>query len=295
MPDPAPAPVAGSAPAPAIGSPPAVAAPVAGDPWYSGIDRDLVGHWQNRGLDLSDPVKLVAEVGKAHREAERHIGVPPNRLVRLPERPDDAAGWKAVWERLGAPKDAKEYDFSGIKYGDEELEPSFVESLRSTFARTNLPKEAATEVTKAVVKYLADADSQEQTAMSARVTEEKAALERNWGPNFHENMRLADEATRRLGLTAADVNAIGEKMGVAKLAEVLRRIGAGTTEATFTEGGRMNGNPTSVEAAISRMNDLKIDLAKKPAANWTAAERQEFKQLNERITGISEAAELARL
>lgn len=292
MPESAPAPISGSAPAPATGSPPAVAAPAAGEPWYSGIDRDLVGHWQNRGLDLSDPVKLVAEVGKAHREAERHIGVPPNRLVRLPERPDDAQGWKAVWERLGAPKDAKEYDFSGIKYGDEDLEPSFVESLRSTFARTNLPKEAATEVTKAVVKYLTDADSQEQTAQATRLTEEMAALERNWGPNFHENMRLADEATRRLGLTKDDCNAIGEKMGAAKLAEVLRRIGAGTQEAIFKDGGGMNGNPASVESAIARKNDLKETNKTRPL---TPAEHKEMNILNQRITGINEAAELAKL
>ena len=47
-----------------------------------------------------------------YREAEKLIGAPASQLLRLPADPSkDMDGMKAVWQRLGAPSDAKEYDF----------------------------------------------------------------------------------------------------------------------------------------------------------------------------------------
>ena len=81
-------------------------------PWHQGVDADLVGAWQNKGYDLTDPAKVAVETGKAWREAEKMIGVPRDQLVRLPHNTNDPAAWRPVWERLGAPKEAKDYDFA---------------------------------------------------------------------------------------------------------------------------------------------------------------------------------------
>lgn len=48
-----------------------------GQTWYqtAGVDAETVGHWQNKGWDVTDPTKTVLAATKAHREAERLIGM----------------------------------------------------------------------------------------------------------------------------------------------------------------------------------------------------------------------------
>src|SRR5690349_18812738 len=69
-------------------------------PWYKGVDQETVGFWQNKGLELDDPAKFATKLTEQYRAAERHIGVPPDRIIRLPEKNDDVQGWNGVWQRL---------------------------------------------------------------------------------------------------------------------------------------------------------------------------------------------------
>ena len=80
--------------------------PAAGGSWYSGkVDQETVGHWQNRGWDVSDPVKVSTAATKAWRDAEAAAqalhGVPAERLLRLPQ-PGDEAATRAFHQRPGS-------------------------------------------------------------------------------------------------------------------------------------------------------------------------------------------------
>src|SRR5712664_2581436 len=99
----------------------AAAAAAASKPWYqgvAGVDQEMVGHWQNAGWANKTPQELVVELTKSWKAAEKHVGVPADQIVRLPKDPKDELGWKQVWQRLGAPKEAKEYDFTPVKFAD---------------------------------------------------------------------------------------------------------------------------------------------------------------------------------
>jgi hypothetical protein len=266
-------------------------------PWHQGVDADLLGAWQNKGYDLTDPAKVAVETGKAWREAERMVGVPKEQLLRLPANAQDAAAWRGVYERLGAPKEAKDYDFTSVKYnGTQDLEPSFVDALRSAFHTRGVSKDAATDITKAVVNFLNSEDTREATEAAARKTAQLAALDAKWGTQKDANYLTALNGARRLGLSKEQMQGIEAAIGYDVAAELFRKIGAGTNEDTFVDGGAKTGQPATSEAAQARLNDLKSDPDwMKRYLSGSEKEKREFKSLIEQITGISEAQELARL
>jgi hypothetical protein len=251
-------------------------------PWHTGIEADTIGWWQNKGYDVADPKALAGKITEQYRALEKFHGAPADRLVRLPERPDDEAGWKAVWQRLGAPKEAKEYDFAGVKFTDgTELEASFTDTMRATFAKAHVPKETATEVTKAVVKYLESADTEEAAVRAAALATEKATLTKNWGNKFEFNKLTAMQGAQRLGVTEEEVGKLESVVGYSKVMEMFRRIGAATSEDTFVEGrGGPSNNVATVEGAKAKLAELMDDQdwGKRLLKNDTAAVR-EFENL----------------
>jgi hypothetical protein len=262
-------------------------------PWYDGhLDAELIGHAQNKQWDVSDPVKAAAAAIKAHREAERFVGVPANRLIKLPEKDDDTAGWNGVYQRLGVPADAKDYDFSGVKFSDgTELDAAFTDKMRSALAAARVPKDRAPTVTKAVVEYLEEADKAESTERTAKIDAEKAELKKNWGPNYDLNKLRAMEGAKRLGITAEAITALEGQVGYAAVMDAMRKIGAGTSEDTFVEGKGSNSNPMTQQGAVARKAELMAD--KDWAARYLkggAQEKREMFALDAMIAGVTEAA-----
>src|SRR5258708_32263958 len=89
-------------------------------PWYDGVDSDTVGYIQNRGLDKVDAKNAFLAAVKAHKEAEKLIGVPADQVLRLPKDANDTSGWNTVKDRLGRPKDASGEDFTAVKESANE-------------------------------------------------------------------------------------------------------------------------------------------------------------------------------
>lgn len=276
---------------PAPGTPPPA-------PWYQGVvDADVLGGWQNKGYDLSDPIKVAVEAGKAARELERMVGVPRDQLLRLPTNANDPAAWRPVYERLGAPKEAKDYDFASVKYNDgSELEPALIDGLRQAFHARGVSKDAALDITKAVVKVAESENAATATEVETRRNSEMARLDALWGQKKNENMLTAMNGARRAGFTPEQVKKMEEAVGIDVVGEFFRKLGASTTEDTFVEGSKGTGSPATAEAAKSRLADLKSD------AEWTkrylagsAKEVREFKNLMAQITGVNEETELAAL
>src|SRR5258706_4233645 len=135
-------------------------------PWYqgvAGIDQEVVGHWTNAGWINKKPEEIALEATRSWKAAEKHVGVPSDQILRVPKDIKDEAGWKAVWARLGKPAEAKEYDFSAIKYSDgTALDDTFVESARQWAFQHNLPKEAAVGMIQQFTKFLDGAEGYEK-------------------------------------------------------------------------------------------------------------------------------------
>src|SRR5262245_18251845 len=118
--------------------------------WFTGMDADLIGHIQTKGWDKLSPEQAAVEITRAHRAAEQHVGVPADQILRLPKDANDAEGWKATFQKLGAPADAKDYDFSSVTFDDEALSIRFQNAFRETASKLNMPKGMAEEFARSV-------------------------------------------------------------------------------------------------------------------------------------------------
>ncbi|MDE2020403.1 MAG: hypothetical protein KGJ13_08715, partial [Patescibacteria group bacterium] len=142
--------------------PEAAPAPVADAPWYQGADQETVGYLQNRGLDRKTPKEAALEAIKAHREAEKFIGAPADKLVRLPKDEADTAGWEQVYGRLGVPADAKGYDFSDLKFSDgSEPDSDFTDFFKNNARKYHLTKQAARDLMHDMLGYMEKSEGDE--------------------------------------------------------------------------------------------------------------------------------------
>ena len=81
--------------------------------WTTGLNDDLRSYVQNKGF------KDTAAVVESYRNFKKLHGVPQDRILKLPENLDTPEG-RAISERLGAPKDAKDYSINLPKEGADE-------------------------------------------------------------------------------------------------------------------------------------------------------------------------------
>jgi hypothetical protein len=253
-------------------------------PWHQGIEAETLGFWQNKGYDLADPKVFATKITEHYRNAEKHLGVPQDRLLRLPDKPDDADGWKTVYQRLGAPKDVKEYDFKDIKFGDgTELDEQFTTAMRSELLKANVAKDKAPDIVKAVVKYLDDADKAEATIRESEKTAQIQKVLKDWGAHRNENELLSLQALKRLNISQADYDKLAAAMGYDWAAEKFLTIGTGLKESSYIDG-QSHGPPPTAAAARAQLDQLTNDPAwgKKLLNRDTATVRQ-FEALSQQI------------
>lgn len=273
-------------------------------PWYQGkLDPELIGHAQNSGWKLDDPAALAAEAVKAHREARKFIGVPEDQIIRLPKDLSDEAGWKGVWNRLGVPKDAKEYDFSGVKTADgSEIEQAFLDKIRATAFARNIPKEAAAAFAQEMVNFEESTTKAALAEKTAALEQERASLKKSWGPHEEANRFIANQARKALqqamgvddATMANAINSMENALGYAAVMKLFHTVGTKIGEDRFISGTSVDGTtraPMSKEQAKARHSELMADPAWRGRyLNGGAAERREMDAINRVITGVYEAA-----
>lgn len=266
------------------------AAAAAAKPWHDGIDAEFIGHAQNKGWKLDDPKEAFAAAAKVARDLEKHFGAPADRIVKMPAADAKPEDFRAYYQRLGAPADAKEYDFATIKdAAGQPLAAPLADALRAAAFDRGLTKDAAVTVAQSVVKAIDGVKAAESAETTAKVTAAKAELQKNWGTSFEYNKLKAIDGARRLGITPEALAAFENQIGYANIMETLRKVGVGTSEDTFIDRGQMtNGQVTTREGAIARKAELMADRA------WAdrylkggAAENREMTALNTMIDGVA--------
>lgn len=270
----------------------AAAAAGAAKPWHDGVDAEVLGHWQNKGWKIEDPKEIALAATKQAREAEKHFGVPADQLLKMPKadaKPEDIA---AFWGRLGAPKEAKEYDFTTVKMNGEALSADLDTAMRNALAQAFVPKDKATGIAASVAKALESAKTAEAAITQGKIDEGRALLEKNWGPkgsathNF--NLLKAMEGARRLGIAPEALAAIENQIGYPAVMDVMRKIGAGTSEDTFIERGPTGGVPHTREGAVARKAELERDT--EWGKRWIAGGVKESQEMNALIQMIDGAS-----
>lgn len=269
----------------------AAAAAAAGDKsWTEGLASEIVGFAQSKGWDKLPPAEAAAQAIGSYREAQGFIGADPKSLVRLPKDASDEAGYAALWERLGVPKEAKDYDFGEVKIGDEPAPADWLDWARNTALSLHLPKDQAPAFAQALAKQMNDAATAQAAETTAALQAERDELTKNWGQNFEANKFIAKQGAAKLGLDEKAVDALEKVTGYAKTMEALRRVGVMSGEANFVSGdGKGNGVMTR-DQAIARKAELEQDTAwVKSYLDGDVAKGREMLALNTIIVNTASA------
>lgn len=266
----------------------ASAAAAAAKPWYDGVDPETIGHWDNKGWKKDDAKEIALAATKQAREAEKHFGVPADQLLKMPKADAKPEDIKAFWGKLGAPNDAKDYDFSTVKLKGEALPESLDAAMRAAMAQGFVPKDKATGIAASIAKALESAQTADDTVAAGKLAEEKTKLASDWKGNYDFNHLKAMEGARRLGITPEAVKALEGQIGYAAVMEAMRKIGSATSEDTFIERGTSGGVIHTREGAVARKSELMAD------QDWAGrylkgglVEKQEMDRLNTMIDGAT--------
>ena len=145
--------------------------------WLSQIaDADLRGFAESKGFEKPE-VAL-----EAYRNLEKVMGVPKERLLKLPEKADDP-GWAEVYERLGRPKEAGHYSVPEALADDP-----VVGKMREAAHKANLTA-AQWDAMQGVLQETAAAVTQERTAgWEAKAAGELESLRSEWGAAYEEKV-----------------------------------------------------------------------------------------------------------
>ena len=282
--------VTGSDGAAAAATAAATAAAAAVKPWFDGkVDADTTTWMTNRGWHSKPAVDVAVEAMKAHRELEKHIGVPANELIRIPKTPT-APEWKDVYTKLGAPADPAAYKFDGLKLNDADLPPALQDFFRKTATDLHLSVEGASRMASAVITQLkTDVDAATATR-TAELANQKTELAKNWGANAEVNKVVASNAAKAFGITPEVINALEATMGYAKTMEFFRQVGTKIGEDSFVRGSTQVGGTSimTVDQAVEKRSALMKDQAW--VNRYLAGGHEEKKEMTALNTIVTAAA-----
>ena len=153
--------------------------------------------------------KGPADAINSYKNLESLVGLPPDRLLKLPGEKSAPEEWGQVWDRLGRPKDANGYQIP-LPEGDKG---DFAKSMAPIFHEAGLTQgqvkvlaEKANAMTAAKVK--ADTD-----AAKAAHDKEVKELTDEWGALYQTNAEIVDKAAAAFGVTPEHVNALKQVLG----------------------------------------------------------------------------------
>lgn len=260
-----------------IGSAPAGNPPPAGE-WYAGIaDEGVRGFAQTKGW------KYVGAVVDGYRNLEKLVGLPQERLARIPERSDDEQGWGQLYGRLGRPEKPDGYE---LKF---EGDDAFAKSAAETMHKLGVSKGQAQGLNEFwnghVAKLIADDKAAREQADAADIT----TLKSTWGADYDKHVEQGRRAGREFGLSEQEFAQVQASLGTKKTLELFQKIGAKLGEASpFNPQGGNGGNGFGMtrEGAQARIKSLMDD------KDWTAkylnggaAEREEMGRLQQIASG----------
>ena len=240
----------GSAPA---GTPPVT--PATPPAWFDAFDPDLKGYVTNRGLDKGDVVEAFKKTATAHREAEKFIGQPADKILRIPDSTDAEAMTK-MWQRLGAPLEAKAYDFKEAG----EINDDFAAATRESLFKLGIPKEKGEALVKDILAIETRLEKAEFEAKKAEVQTQINELKKNWGADYDLKMRLADRAATTLGISETAMKTLMETVSFREVIEMFDKIASQIGEDKFVKS-EFTGTIMTPQGAKERITALMGDNA----------------------------------
>lgn len=226
----------------------ATAAPAS---WSAGLPDELKGYVELKGF--KDPGSVV----ESYKNLEKLMGAPKERLLTLPEK-HDAPEWEGIYDRLGRPKEAKEYSLPVPEGGDKEA----TAWVADTFHKLGLSRTQGEQLYNNWNAYAkAQADAQNQK-FEQQLQADQEAIKKEWGAAYQQDMSRAQRAAREFGVTEEMFSALGQTMGYKNAMNFFKSIGSKFSEDSFVTPEQKStgfGSVLSPAAAKAKIDMLKSD------------------------------------
>ncbi len=254
-------------------APPAAAASSAGATDWTASLPDTQKLWvQNKGF------KAASEALESYQQYEKLMGVPKERLLKLPDKPD-APEWNEIYDRMGRPKEAAEYKFAPPKGG--QLNPEFTSWAQKQFHELGLSRKQGEALATRWNEYaMGDVEKANQTS-AANLKAEQTALQREWGSAHESKLKSAFKAAETFGLGREEVTQLEKALGFSKTLKFLDSLGSKLGEDSFVtgEGGGGFKGALTPEMAQAEIAELKKD--SDFIRRYNSGDREAFKKMQD--------------
>ena len=221
--------------------------------WTTGLNDDLKGYIQNKGF--KDPGSVV----ESYRNLEKLHGVPQERLLKLPEAIDlKTPEGRAIFERLGAPKEAKDYEISiPPEHGDEKLADWF----RTTAYENGFTRKQVEGLVNAWNARSGEFVKGQAEQSKQAIESQEMNLKKEWGAAFDQNMNIAKAGAKKMGITTAQADALEDALGFDGVMKLAYDFGKSTGEHAFIGGTQSPGQPGAMtpNSALAKINERSAD------------------------------------
>lgn len=189
-------------------------------------------------------IKSLDDLAKSYLNAQRMIGVPAERLLRLPDS-DDPKAWEPLWSRLGRPEAPDKYDLKvpqGVAADDKLLQ-----GFKAWAHEAGLNQRQAATVFERYATSAAELSRAQQESTAQAKAAALQELKTEWGAAFDKNINDARRALQHYGdeKLVQDLQATGMADNPS-LVRTLAKLGA-----QLREDGLVRGTPDPSDGALS--------------------------------------------
>ena len=243
----------GQPPAAGSGSGDAGASSGAFDWTKAGLDNDSMALVNDRQW------KGVPDVLTSYRNLEKLVGVPPERIIKLPGEKDPVDSWNAVYDRLGRPKAPTDYKIP-LPEGDSG---EFAKVIAPIFHEAGLSQGQVQKIAEKHNAFIAEQTKQATEAAKTAHAAEMTQLQTEWGADYAKNNDVVDKAAESFGMTKEQVLALKQAMGPRAAMKFLHNIGSKiAVEGSFVAGDKGGGSgfdAMNPQAALAKIEANRND------------------------------------
>lgn len=257
----------------ALAGAPAAATPGAGEPaaWYG--KAELKPFVENKGF------RNVDDVFTWGQNLEKLVGLDK---LPMPKDETDTEGWNRVYDRLGRPKDPKDYQLPVPDGMDRGFADKFAAKFHARGLTTAQARGVAEDWNAAVTEMAAADNAQFATKSKGELDALTRELGKDGAATYFDQVNLAAQA---LGVTKADIKSMERSLGTRRMLDLLHKMGDGMAEDNL-DGDGQGGGAMTPDAARAKVKELQAD------KSWVAkfrggdaAARAEMDKLNRIIAG----------
>lgn len=259
------------------GTPPPAAPP--GGSWYSSFASS-----DNKGFAEQKGFKTAEDVVDSYRNLEKLMGVPKERLVKLPDK-EDAPEWNDIYGRMGRPEKSDGYEVAIPEGGSEE----FGKWAKDLFHGLGLSKKQGDTIAAKWNERAKEAFQHDSDQTKIKTDDQVKALQTEWGAAYKEKVKANSTFLEAIGIDDKSYDKLRQAMGVdgaeKMIDSIITKFGIKIGEHEFKggTGGRNDfGGALSPSAAKSKLDGLMSDPEYvKRYLNNESKEKEEVRKLHE--------------